>query len=275
MNEAPPPVVLLTGASSGIGLEIARLLTARSCEVWGASRDIARLPQLPRFHPVVMDLASDDSIREGFARALREAGGFDVLINNAGSAVFGPTATIPPELTRDLFQVLLHGPLELIRLALPVMRQRPRSTIVNISSLAGMFPIPFMAAYSAAKAALSVFSRCLRMELAGASVRVVDIRPGDINTPFHDSTRRVSGEPTPQERAQQETVWEVQRREMAAGPPPRRVAEAVWRVIQSDNPTPVVVVGNMFQARLGPLAARLLPVRWLDGLVHRHYQHRA
>lgn len=272
MNEAPPPVVLLTGASSGIGLEIARLLTTRGCEVWGASRDIARLPTLPRFHPVAMDLASDESIREGFAQALREAGGFDVLINNAGSAVFGPAAAIPAELTRDQFQVLLLGPLELIRLALPAMRQRPRATVINISSLAGTFPIPFMAAYSAAKGALSVFSRCLRMELAGTAVRVVDVRPGDINTPFHAATRRVSGDPTPRERAQQEAAWEVQRLEMAAAPPPQLVARAVWRAIESDNPPPVVVVGSFFQARLGAIGARLFPTRWMDWFLRRYFR---
>lgn len=272
MNDAPPPVVLLTGASSGIGLEIVRLLTARGCEVWGASRDVARLPALPRFHPVRMDLGRDESIREGFAQALRESGGFDVLINNAGAAVFGPTAAIPAELTREQFQILVHGPLELIQLALPTLRQRPRATVVNISSLAGMFPVPFMAAYSAAKAALSAFSGGLRMELAGTAVRVVDVRPGDINTPFHDSTRRVSGAPTPQERAQQEAAWEVQRREMAAAPPPRRVAEVVWRIIESGNPPPVVVVGNFFQATLGPLAARLFPTRWMDWALRRYFR---
>ncbi|MBI5394777.1 MAG: SDR family NAD(P)-dependent oxidoreductase [Verrucomicrobia bacterium] len=264
--------VLLTGASSGIGLEIARLLTARGCEVWGASRDIARLPQLPRFHPVRMDLASDDSIRASFAQALREAGGFDALINNAGAGVFGPTAVVPAELTREHFQVLVHGPMELIRLALPTMRQRPRSTLINISSLAGTFPVPFMAAYSAAKAALSAFSRCLRMELAGTPLRVVDVQPGDINTPFGGSVKRVGAEAAGADRARQDTVWEAQRHEMAAAPPPQRVAEAVWRILQAENPPPVVVVGGFVQARLAPLAARLFPARWMEWVLRRFYR---
>lgn len=268
MQNERPTTVLLTGASSGIGLEIARLLTARGCEVWGASRDIARLPQLPHFHPVRMDLADDASIRENFAQAQRDAGGFDVLINNAGAAVFGPTATVPAEMAREQFQLLLHGPLELIRLAVPAMRPRGCGVIINITSLAGRFPVPYMAAYSAAKAALSAYSRSLRLELAGTSIRVVDVRPADINTPFHTSTKRIAPD---EDRTRQEAVWEVQRREMAAAPPPMRVAEAVWRVIHSPNPSPVVSVGSFIQAKLSPVVARMIPARWMEKLLRRYH----
>ncbi len=264
--------VLLTGASSGIGLETARLLTARGCEVWGTSRDASRLPQFPRFHGVQMDLARDDSIRRGFAQAFEEARGFDVLINNAGSAVFGPATAVPAELEREQFQLLVHGPMELIRLAVPHLCQRPRGAIINITSLAGTFPIPFMAAYSAAKAALSIFSQCLRLELAGASVRVVDVRPGDINTPFGGSVKRVGAEAAGPDRARQDAVWETQLREMAAAPPPQRVAEVVWRILQDEDPPPVVVVGGFAQARLAPLAARLLPARWMERALRRFYR---
>jgi len=213
MESERPPTVLLTGASSGIGLEIVRLLAARGCEVWGTSRDAAKLPQLPHFHPLRMDLADDASIRESFAQAQRAAGGFDVLINNAGSAVFGPTALMPVEMMREQFQLLLHGPMELVRLSLPAMRQRGCGLIVNITSLAGTFPIPYMAAYSAAKGALSACSQCLRLELAGTPVRVVDVQPADINTAFHTATRRVAADT---DRTRQEAVWEIQRRNMAA-----------------------------------------------------------
>ena len=97
--------VFLTGASSGIGLETAKLLTAQGFEVWGTSRDPARLPKLPRFHGVPMDLTQMDSIRRGFAAASQEAGAFDVLINNAGAGVFGAIDAVPAEMVREQFQV--------------------------------------------------------------------------------------------------------------------------------------------------------------------------
>ncbi len=272
MTSDRPLHVLLTGASSGIGLEIARLLTAHGCEVWGTSRDISKLPQLPRFHTAQMDLASDESIRAGFARAVQEARGFDVLINNAGAGVFGLTTAVPGELGREQFQVLVHGPMELIRLAVPHMRQRPRGTIINISSLAGTFPIPFMGAYSAAKAALSSYSHCLCLELAGTAIRVVDVQPGDINTAFHDSTRRAATEAGLTDQARLAAVWEAQQRNMAAAPPPLRVAETIWCIIQDPDPPPVVTVGSFSQARLGPLAAKLTPRRVLDWMLRRYYR---
>src|ERR1700722_17371105 len=205
-----PRKVFLTGASSGIGLETAKLLTQHGCEVWGTSRDVSRLPTLPRFHPVPMDLASFDSIRDGFASALQEAGAFDALINNAGDGVFGPLETVPVEMVREQFQILVDAPLELIRLALPKMRERGRGLILNVTSLAAQFPIPFMAPYSAAKAALSLFTQSLRIELSNTSIQVVELRPGDINTLFHERTKKVSLVASTDEQRRLNAVWNTQ-----------------------------------------------------------------
>src|SRR6202023_2545545 len=85
----PMKRIFLTGASSGIGLATAKLLTERGHEVWGTSRDLARIPQLPRLHAVRLDLADNVSLGESFKGALREAGHFDVVINHAGNGHFG------------------------------------------------------------------------------------------------------------------------------------------------------------------------------------------
>ncbi len=264
--------VFLTGASSGIGLETAKLLTAQGFEVWGTSRDAARLPKLPRFHGVTMDLAQMDSIRQGFAAALQEAGAFDVLINNAGTGVFGAIEAVPAEMVREQFQVLVGAPLELIRLALPAMRQRNRGMIINVTSLAAQFPIPFMAPYTAAKSALSAFTTGLRIELSNSPIRVVEVRPGDINTSFHDRTKRVETTRSPEEQRRMKSAWETQLRNMAAAPRPDHVARSMLRVITTPNPPPVVVVGGLFQARLAPLGARLLPLRVLEFALRKYYR---
>ena len=272
MAASEPRRNFLTGASSGIGLETATLLAQHGCEVWGTSRDISRLPQLPRFHPVRMDLASFDSIREGFAIALREAGAFDALINNAGDGAFGPLEAMPAEMVREQFQVLVDGPLELIRLALPKMRERGCGVILNVTSLAAQFPIPFMAPYSAAKSALSLFTQGLRVELSNTSIHIVELRPGDIHTPFHERTKKAAVTASMEEQRRMKAAWDTQVRNMTAAPPPERVARAVLRVITTPNPPPILVVGGLFQARVTPLAARLLPLRLLEWALRQYYR---
>jgi short-subunit dehydrogenase len=264
--------VFLTGASSGIGLETALLLTQHGYEVWGTSRDISRLPQAPGFHPVRMDLTSFDSIREGFAVALMEAGSFDALINNAGAGAFGPLETMPAEMVREQFQVLVDAPLELIRLVLPKMREGRRGVILNVTSLAAQFPIPFMAPYSAAKSALSSFTQGLRVELSNTSIHVVELRPGDINTLFHGRTKKATAAASAEEQRRMKAAWDTQVRNMAAAPPPERVARAILRVITAPNPPPVLVVGGFFQTRVTPLAARLVSPRLLEWALRRYYR---
>lgn len=262
--------VFLTGASSGIGLETARLLTARGCSVWGTSRDVKRLPALPNFYPVIMDLTDRQSIRENFAVALQAADHFDVLINNAGSGYFGPIEAQSDDLVREQFQLLVHGPLELIRLALPQMRQRQTGLIINITSLAGRFPVPYLGPYSATKAALISLSESLRIELAHTPIRVIDLQPGDIQTNFHPATRRVDASTLDQARLS--AAWKTIDQNMAAAPPPRLVAEAILRIITNPNSPPVVTSGNFFQTRLAPILARFAPPRLVEWALRHYYR---
>src|ERR1700704_7071881 len=99
----PMKHIFITGASSGIGLAPAKLLAERGHEVWGTSRDPARLPRLPRLHPVRLDLGDNVSLGESFHAALREAGHFDVVINNAGSGHFGPGELLSAEAVQAQF----------------------------------------------------------------------------------------------------------------------------------------------------------------------------
>jgi short-subunit dehydrogenase len=219
-----------------------------------------------------MNLASFDSIREGFAAALREAGAFDGLINNAGDGAFGPLETMPAETARAQFQVLVDAPLELIQLALPKMRERGHGVILNITSLAAQFPIPFMAPYSAAKSALSVFTQGLRVELSNTSIHVVEVRPGDIHTPFHERTKKVAVTASAEDQRRMKAAWDTQVCNMATAPPPEHVARAVLRAITAPNPPPILVVGGFLQARVIPLTARLLPLRLLEWGLRQYYR---
>ncbi len=273
--------ILITGASAGIGLAIARALTAAGCEVWGTSRRLERLPiDLPRFHPVALDLNGDDAaLRAAFAQALRAAGGrFDVVINNAGGGWFGPGAEMPPEDLRAQFETLALGPIRLVQLALPGLRSQPGGLVLNVTSLAARLPLPFGAAYSAAKAAVSVFTAALQMEETAPlpvglhPVRFVDVQPGDIRTGFNRAMAFWTGMDQPDDPLAGAVRRSLRASDasMASTPPPERVAEAVCRIILRGKGGPMVTVGNLWQGLGGSLAYRFLPRRWLLWTVRKN-----
>jgi NAD(P)-dependent dehydrogenase (short-subunit alcohol dehydrogenase family) len=259
--------IFLTGASSGIGLAIAKALTAQGHEVWGTARRIDRLPKLPGLHRVALDLTDRDSSGEIFATALREAGRFDLVINNAGSGYFGPAEGLPKEELARFFQVLVLGQIELMHLALASMREEG-GLIINVSSLASRLPVPFMAAYNSAKAALAIYTMSMQLELADNKVRLVDLQPADINTGFNDAVvKGQSNDPRVQK------TWTAADHNMKTAPPPDLIAQAVLKLIDQPNPPPRITVGGFFQATIAPTLFRVLPqrlrrwgLRWYYGI---------
>ncbi len=263
--------VFLTGASAGFGLLTARRLCARGHEVWGTSRDAGRLPVLERFHPVVLDLNDAASTAAGFSRALAEAGTFDVVINNAGAGVFGPLEAFSDAELLAQLETLLIGPLRLLRLAIPPMRERGSGLLVNVSSLAAEFPLPFLTPYSLSKAALSAVTEGLQMELAGSGIRLVDLRPGDFRTSFHASTRRLQTGLAAAYAPNLELAWQTIARNMGRAQDPEGLARLLVRIVEGDVTRPVVAAGDVFQSRIAPLLARLVVRSWVQWGLRVYY----
>jgi NAD(P)-dependent dehydrogenase (short-subunit alcohol dehydrogenase family) len=252
--------IFITGASSGIGLATAKLLVERGDEVWGTSRDAARIPQLPRLHALRLDLADNVSLGASFNAALREAGHFDVVINNAGSGHFGPAEFLSTEAVHAQFQTVVFAHIELCRLALASMRAHGGGRIINVTSLASRLPVPFMGAYNAAKAAMASFTMSLQLELEGSDIRIIDLQPGDICTEFNDAVARTDGG-DPRYTARVERAWRVVDRNMKAAPKPDLVARQIAKLIDAANPPPRVTVGDFFQSIIAPFIFRILPQR--------------
>jgi NAD(P)-dependent dehydrogenase (short-subunit alcohol dehydrogenase family) len=252
--------ILITGASSGIGLAIAKSLTARGDEVWGTSREPARVPQLGHIHPVRLDLSDSNSIEQAFKSALSDAGHFDVVINNAGSGHFGAAENLPDAEIESQFQILVFGQLQLMRLALAAMRARGHGLIINVTSLASRLPVPFMAAYNAAKAATAAYTMSIQLELPDSNVRIVDLQPADISTAFNDAVPK-QAEEDPRYKDRVAKTWVAVDRNMKNAPPPELVAKHVLRLIDSPNPPPRITVGDAFQSKIAPFIFRFLPQR--------------
>ena len=269
MATSNPKRILLTGASSGIGLAAASRLAGKGHQVWGTSRDPERVPRIPGLHPIALDLGSRESIEAAAAAAMAEAGTFDVLVNNAGSGHWGPLEHLSDTEVKDQFQLLVFGPLHLIRLLLPDLCEA-RGKIINVSSLAAQYPIPYMGPYSAAKSALSALSWTLQMELRHRNVEVVDLQPGDILTGFNERLPKSDPGAYRENLERAFAVYDANQRR-ACGP--ERAGESIVRLIEATrrNP-PRVTVGSRFQAGVAPLLARLVPARALRFGLMRYYR---
>jgi short-subunit dehydrogenase len=252
--------IFLTGASSGIGLAIAHALLARGYEVWGTSRTLERLPKVSQLHPVCLDLDDPHSVEEAFNAALADAGHFDVLINNAGSGHFGPGEFLSRETIASQFQILVFAQVRLMQLALHTMQTRGEGLIVNVTSLAGRLPVPFMAAYNAAKAAMASFTMSIQLELPDSRIRIVDLQPADISTEFNESVRK-SVQSDPRYDAKVGKAWQTAERNMRNAPKPELVAQHVLKLIEDADPPPRITVGDAFQTKIAPLIFSFLPQR--------------
>ncbi len=251
--------VFLTGASSGIGLAIAKLLVAQGHEVWGTSRNLERIPKMPRWHAVRLDLADRLSIEDAFNAALTDAGYFDVLINNAGAGHFDPAEFLPMETIASQFQILVFGQIQLMQLALRHMQARGEGLIINVTSLASRLPVPFMAAYNSAKAALAAFTMSIQLELADSPVHIVDLQPGDISTQFNKSV--VQSAKAERYDSKIAKTWEIVERHMKKAPGPDLVARHVLSLVNAVRPPPRKTVGNVFESKIAPMIFRFLPQR--------------
>jgi short-subunit dehydrogenase len=211
-------------------------------------------------HPLRLDLADSNSIEEAFKSALSEAGHFDVVINNAGSGHFGPAEHLSDAEIQKQFQILVFGHLQLMRLAIAEMRSRGKGLVINVTSLASRLPVPFMAAYNAAKAAMAAFTMSIQLELPDDRVRIIDLQPADIYTNFNDTVTRTSGYDPRYERRVAKT-WNAVDRNLKNAPKPELVAARVCQLIAAEKPPPRVTVGDFFQGSVAPFIFRFLPQR--------------
>ncbi|HUV99300.1 MAG TPA: oxidoreductase [Gallionella sp.] len=177
-------VALVTGASSGMGKDFARALLSEGMVVYAAARRVGQMNDLKQLGaiPLKMDVTNEEDLQAAVRTIAADHGGVDVLINNAGVALFGAMEDFSVAEARYQFDVNLFGAARLTQLVLPGMRKKQAGKIINISSLAGKMHAPLGSWYHASKHALEGWSDCLRLELAQFNIDVVIIAPGAIAT---------------------------------------------------------------------------------------------
>jgi NAD(P)-dependent dehydrogenase (short-subunit alcohol dehydrogenase family) len=253
-----PKIVLVTGASSGVGRATAQLLSRSGYRVFGTSRDPTRAEPLEGVEMMQLDVRSDTSVASCVSAILEKAGHLDVLFNNAGYELAGALEEVSVEEAKDQFETNFFGVHRMVRAVLPRMRQQGSGWVLNMSSLAGLTTVPFLGMYSASKFALEGYTEALRMELQPFGIFVSQIEVGFLNTPMKIH-RQQAGERFAEYDGARENAYGVFLRAEEQGPGADVVAETVLRILRSRRPRLRYSVGQ--QARMTIRLRQFLPER--------------
>ncbi|HEY5121834.1 MAG TPA: SDR family oxidoreductase [Acidimicrobiales bacterium] len=253
-------VILVTGASSGIGLAGADWLSQRGWAVIGASR---RGTSGGAWSGLTMDVDDDASVNEGVARTIAEHGRIDALWANAGWGLAGSAEQTSIVDARAQIETNFWGAVRVVHAVLPVMRGQGGGRVVLTSSIGGLIGIPFQAFYSASKFALEGYGEALAYEVEPFNIHVTLVEPGNFKTGFTGSRRLVT---TPQDdpyAGAREKAIELMERDEQHGAAPLDVAKVVGRVLAARRPPRRASVGKLDE-RIGLVAKRLIPFRFFE-----------
>jgi short-subunit dehydrogenase len=264
-------VILITGASSGLGKATASYLSAKDFRVFGTSRNPKKYDVDSDFELLPFDLNQPETTQQLVDMVMKKTGRIDVLINNAGAGITGAVEEIDVTVINSHFSTNLFGPLALIQKVLPVMRKQNSGLIINVTSIGGYMGLPFRGLYSASKGALGITSEALRMEVKRFGVDVVTIAPGDYATDI--AARRIYS-PLKKEspyhdlyKFSLDTIDE----HVDQGSDPNDFARMVHKIIKLKKRKVHYRSGSFLQ-KLSLLLKRILPDIVFEKMIMNHYK---
>ncbi len=262
-------VILITGASSGIGKAIAIYLHAKNYNVYGTSRNPDKL-NVP-FTMVALDVTKPKSIQVAMDTIIQKEGKIDVLINNAGKGITGSIEDTPTEEMQDNFNTNFFGVIDVIKAVLPQMRQQKSGLVINITSIAGYMGLPFRGIYSASKGALELVTEALSMEVKSFGIKVVNVAPGDFETNIASGRYHT---PVYDNSAYKEKYIEnlaLMDGHVNSGLDPKVMAKSIHQIIENNNPRIHYKVGG-FMEKFSVVLKRVLPDKVYEKLLMNHYK---
>lgn len=263
----PAGTVLVTGATSGIGLAVTRLFVDRGVRVLGTSRNPDDIPPADRV-PGVTYLALDQSDPASVQACAKAAGPVDVLVNNAGHSQGGALEDLPEEHLEQLFRINVLGPVALTRAVLPAMRAAGHGRLIFVGSMMAEFPVPFQGSYAASKLALRGFVTALRTEVQPFGIQATLVQPAYYRSAI-DRHRAWHTTPDSPYRDRLDVVSARVRAQHQSAADPAEVAERIWRLSRADRlPVVSMIGGNGGTLRF---VRRFLPDRVAERLVARRY----
>jgi len=270
-------VVLVTGASSGIGKSIAEYLAKEGYRVYGTSRkqqpgnNVDEQGGTDCFPKMIqLDVCSDESVESAINYILEKEGTINILINNAGFGIAGSIEDTNEDEAYRQFNTNFFGVHRMCRRVLPIMRRQGNGLIINVGSVAGLISIPFQAMYSASKYAIEAFTEALRIEVRPFGIKVALVEPGDTRTGFTSNRQFVmaSDDSSPYNSSFKKSINRMIKDELS-GPSPEVVAKVVAGLIKKKNPPIRVVVG--FSYKIIVLLKRIIPSRLAELIITKLY----
>jgi NAD(P)-dependent dehydrogenase (short-subunit alcohol dehydrogenase family) len=245
-------VALVTGSSSGIGLETALSLardgyhtfaSMRNTEKAGELQHAAKKENLP-IEVIELDVDKEESVISAIKKVVGDGGRLDVLVNNAGYGQFGCTEDVSVDDFRKQFETNFFSVVRIIQEVAPIMRKQNSGNIINISSVAGRMGLPGSPAYISSKFALEGLGECLRYELGQFGIKTTLIEPGVIKTNFFNSMKVVESKTDPKYKELTDNILAGLKMMVEMGTPPSQVADVVMKAIHDDEMLPRYVVGT-------------------------------
>jgi NAD(P)-dependent dehydrogenase (short-subunit alcohol dehydrogenase family) len=263
-------IVLVTGASSGIGKAVATFLFSKGYKVYGTSRTPKNQKDFP-FEMIALDVLKIETIKMAVHFIIKKEGRLDVLVNNAGIGVTGPIEETPTDEMRNAFNTNFFGAIDVIKTVLPFMRAQKYGVIVNTTSIAGYMGLPFRGIYSSSKGALELVTEATRMEVKRFGIHIVNIAPGDFAT---DIISRRYHTPLFEDSVYKENYksnLDLMDSHVKTGKNPVEMAKKVCEVINTKNPKIHYKVGGSLE-KFSIILKRILPDTWFEALLMRHYK---
>lgn len=261
-------VVLVTGASSGIGRSIAEYLGQYGHKVYGASRSAK---QGDHFIAIKMNVNDFQSVKSTIEDIYKAEGCIDVVINNAGLGVAGPIETSDIEEIKKAFETNIFGVTRVCQAVLPFMRKQKNGYIINISSIGSAMGLPYRGFYSASKAAIDIMSEALRMEVKPFGIKVCLVHPGDVNTPINDH-RLVAAEETDEVYGKTfKRIYAEMNEDVKKGIDPGKFGPVINEIINSSKVKRNYYVGH-FTQKLSVKLKKLLPDFVFEKIIMSYYK---
>ena len=245
-------VALVTGSSSGIGLETALALARDGYDTFASMRDTKKSGELEHavkkenlpIKIIELDVDKEESIVSAIKKVMAECGRLDVLVNNAGYGQFGCIEDISVDDFRKQFETNFFSIVRIIQEVAPIMRKQNSGSIINISSVAGRMGLPGSAAYISSKFALEGLGECLRYELGQFGIKTTLIEPGVIKTNFFNSMKVPESKIDPKYKALTDNILAGLKMMVEMGTAPSQVADVVMKAIHDEKMLPRYVVGT-------------------------------